>query len=110
MAEAPNIAADAFSGTAEAYLAFRPPYPAALIGDLLAHARLAPAPRLVDLASGPGRVALALAPAFAQVDAVDLEPDMVEVGARETARLGFSHVRWTVGAAEGFEAAAGSVD
>ena len=110
MSEPRNIAADAFAGAAEAYLRFRPPYPRALLDDLLARTELPPQPRLVDLGSGPGRVALALAPAFAVVNAVDLEPDMVEVGAREAARLGLGQVRWTVGRAEDFEAAPASVD
>jgi ubiquinone/menaquinone biosynthesis C-methylase UbiE len=108
--ESANLAADAFAGTAEAYLKYRPPYPAELLADLLARADLPAQPRLVDLASGPGRVALALAPAFAAVDAVDLEPEMVEVGAREAARLGLGNVRWTVGRAEAFEAPDAAVD
>ncbi len=110
MPEPRNVAPDAFAGTAEAYLRFRPPYPAALTRDLLARADLPPQPRLVDLAAGPGRVALALASAFAAVEAVDLEPDMVEVGAREARRLGLDHVRWTVGRAEDFEATPATVD
>lgn len=110
MSKPRNIAADAFAGTAEAYLRFRPPYPPAMLEDLLARAHLPAGPRLVDLGSGPGRVALALAPAFAVVDAVDLEPDMVEVGKREAARLGLGHVRWTVGRAEDFQAEASSID
>ena len=110
MPESRNLAADAFAGAAEAYLKFRPPYPVALLEDVVAKAALPPAPRLVDLASGPGRIARALAPRFRAVDAVDLELDMIDVGAREGARLGLTNVRWTLGRAEDFEADPESVD
>jgi SAM-dependent methyltransferase len=59
---------------------------------------------LLDLGCGPGRLALALAGWFAEVWAVDWEPEMVDVGRREADRLGVGNVRWLVGRAEDLEA------
>jgi SAM-dependent methyltransferase len=105
-----NLRADAFAGAAEAYLRFRPPYPRAMLDDLVARAAPAAGGALVDLACGPGRVALDLAGAFGAVLAIDLEPQMVAVGAREAARRGIGNVTWRVGRAEDAEIAPGSVD
>jgi SAM-dependent methyltransferase len=104
----PNLRTDAFAGTAEAYLRYRPAYPRALLDDLLAQAP--GRGLLVDLACGPGRVALDLAPAFARTVAIDLEPEMVAVGRAEAARRGLGQVEWRVGRAEAARLAAGSVD
>jgi SAM-dependent methyltransferase len=78
---------------------------AALLAE--AHAPQAGA-RAIDLACGTGRVALAIAPRFAEVTAVDLEPEMIEAGRREAGRLGVGNVRWSVGRAEGLDAPAGA--
>lgn len=103
-----NLRSGAFAGTAQAYLRFRPAYPQALLGDLL---RLVSGRALyVDLACGPGRVALELAAAFAAVWAVDQEPDMIAAGQEEAARRGITHVDWRVGRAEDLALAADSVD
>src|SRR5690242_17797334 len=96
--------ADAFAGTAAGDLAGRPPYPAALWDDLFSRAPAPPEGRLLDLACGPGRIALALADRFADIWAVDLEPEMIAAGRAEAARRGVAHVRWQVGAAEAFVA------
>jgi SAM-dependent methyltransferase len=101
---------DAFAGTAAAYVRYRLPYPPALLAHLVA--RLAPTKtgRLLDLGCGPGRVALDLAPKFAEVWAIDLEPEMVAVGPAEAERRRVNNVRWLVGAAEALEAPAGTFD
>jgi len=65
---------------------------------------------LLDLACGPGRVSLPIADRFAEVWAVDREPEMIAAGRREAARLNVTNVRWHVGRAEDFEAAASSYD
>jgi len=105
-----NLRDDAFAGTAEAYLRFRPPYPRALLGDLVTRAAPAAGGTLVDLACGPGRIALDLAGAFGTVLAIDLEPQMVAVGQREAARRAIGNVTWRVGRAEEAQIAPGSVD
>jgi SAM-dependent methyltransferase len=102
--EPPNLRADAFAGTAAAYAKFRPRYPRALLGDLIAQVALPRLGRLLDLACGPGRIALDLAGSFDSVWAIDLEPEMIAVGKQEAARLGIGNVKWLVGRAEDLEA------
>ena len=105
-----GFAADAFAGTADAYLRHRLPYPPALLDDLIARLGPIEAGRMIDLGCGPGRVALALAGRFAEVWAIDFEPEMIALGRAEAARRGIAHVRWLVGAAEALEAPAGAFD
>jgi len=106
----PNLRPDAFAGLADDYVRYRPPYPREVLEGFLDDARLPPGARLLDLACGPGRVALPIADRVAEVWAVDLEPDMIEVGRREAKRLGLGNVHWTVGRVEDFEAAPGGFD
>jgi SAM-dependent methyltransferase len=110
MGDAPNLQPNAFAGTAEAYARFRPAYPRASLDALVAAAAPATPSALLDLACGPGRIALDLASAFDRVVAIDLEPEMVAVGAREAARRGIRNVVWSVVAAEAFDAPAGVFD
>jgi SAM-dependent methyltransferase len=110
MSDAANLGADAFAGTAEAYARHRPPYPTALLEALVAAAAPAPPSALLDLACGPGRIALDLAASFDRVWAVDLEPEMIAVGRREASRRGIGNVAWSVGPAEAFEASAATID
>lgn len=105
-----NLRADAFAGTASAYLRFRPPYPKAMLDDLLRHAAPPAGGLLLDLACGPGRVALDLAGSFASVWANDLEPEMIEVGRQEAARRDIGGVAWLVGRAEDLTLAPNSID
>lgn len=106
----PNLRADAFAGLADDYVRYRVPYPAALLDGFLAEAMLPANPKLLDLACGPGRVALPIAHRFAEVWAIDQEPDMVEAGRLQAARLGITNVRWLTGRAEDLSAPAGSFD
>lgn len=100
----PNFPDNAFAGTAPYYARYRVAYPERLLADLLARSGLTGKGRLLDLASGPGRVALPLARSFQEVWAIDLEPEMIEVGRGEAARKGIGNVRWMVGRAESLEA------
>jgi len=110
MSDPRNVRPDAFVGTAEAYARWRPPYPAALLDWLVHEAPQTPTPRLLDLATGPGRMALALAGRFAEVWALDLEPEMIAVARAAAAEGGIGNVRWSVGPAEAFEAPEGRFD
>jgi SAM-dependent methyltransferase len=101
---------DAFRGAAEYYDRFRPPYPQALIDELRGGAGVTGDGRLLDLACGTGELALRLHPAFREVWAVDLEPEMVEVGRAKAARMDAGNVRWTVGRAEDVTAPPGSFE
>lgn len=105
---AANLGPDAFAGTAAAYLRYRPPYPRALLDDLV-H-RAAGRDVLVDLACGPGRIALDLAGAFTQVHANDIEPEMIATGKAEAARRGIGNVAWSIGPAEACAFSDASVD
>ena len=101
---------DLFSGTAEDYARFRPAYPEELLDDLRQRARVTGEGRLLDLACGPGRVALPLARHFGEVWAIDQEPEMIEVGRARAERQGLTNIRWMVGRAEAVEAAPGSFE
>jgi len=106
----PTFSPDVFKGTATYYDRYRPAYPETMLADLRERGGVTGHGRLVDLASGTGEVALALAPNFAEVQASDLEPEMVELGREKSARLGFDHVQWSVSPAEEVEAPDGGVE
>src|SRR5262245_44082685 len=80
-----NLRPDAFAGAAEAYARYRPPYPRQMLDALLAEAGLGGGGVLLDLATGPGRIALDLAGNFDRVVAVDVEPEMIAVAASAAA-------------------------
>jgi SAM-dependent methyltransferase len=111
-----NLRPDAFAGVAEDYARYRLPYPAAMMAAILEEARIPRSgARAIDLACGTGRVALAIAPRFAEILAVDLEPEMLEAGRREAGRreagrLGADNIRWSLGRAEDVEAPEGAFD
>ena len=79
MGSDPEFAPDLFRGIAELYDRFRLPYARAMITDLLDRVRPTGDGRALDLGCGPGQLAFALADSFAEVWAVDPEPDMVDV-------------------------------
>ncbi len=106
----PHLRADAFAGAAEDYVRYRLPYPTSMLQSLLAEAALPSEAKLIDLACGPGRVALAIADSFSEILAVDLEPEMIDAGRREAARRGIHHISWSVARAEDFDAPAGRFD
>lgn len=105
-----NLRPGAFAGTAEDYATFRPPYPPAFLALLLARAGIERGCALLDIATGPGRIALDLAPRFERVVAIDLEPEMIDVAKRRAAGRGTDNVQWLVGRAEELELADGSFD
>ena len=106
----PGPPTDVFSGTPDSYPRYRVPYPDELLDDLRHRAGVTGEGRMLDLACGPGRVALPLAMFFGEVWAVDQEPEMIEVGRKEAMRQGPTSVRWMVGRAEEVEASPGSFE
>jgi len=100
----PAFPADAFTGTAQYYVRYRVPYPQELIDDLKKRAGITGHGILLDLACGPGRVALRMSSCFREVWAIDLEPEMVDVGRDEAKRRGVNNVRWMKGKAEDVKA------
>ena len=67
--------------------------------QLVRHARIGPSQRVLDVACGTGVVAITAARAGAQVTALDLTPELLEV-ARANARLAQVDVEWHKGDAE----------
>ncbi|MFC9965668.1 class I SAM-dependent methyltransferase [Nocardia ignorata] len=96
----PGYREDLFRGTAEYYSQYRPVYPEPLFEDLLARTGAQGGSLLIDLACGTGEIAIPLHDRFAHVQAVDLEPDMVEVGRRKAIESGANNIDWSVGRAE----------
>jgi SAM-dependent methyltransferase len=100
----PDFPADAFAGTAGYYVRYRPPYPREFLRGLIKRSGVSGEGRLLDLACGPGRVALALGSSFREIWAVDLEPEMIEAARKEETLRGMAGIRWSVGRAEGLDA------
>jgi SAM-dependent methyltransferase len=88
MSDEASFATDLYRGTAAYYDEFRLPYPTTLISDLACRTSPLGRGRLLDLACGTGQLAFALRDRFAEVWAVDQEPDMVEVVAAKAAAAG----------------------
>ena len=65
---------------------------------------------VLDLATGPGRLALLLAPSVHEVVAVDVEPEMLEEGKLMARRLGINNVKWIHARAEDLSIAPDSID
>ncbi len=106
----PSFSDDLFVGTATHYVSSRLPYPEALNDDLLARAGVSGEGMLLDLACGPGRVGIPLSSSFKEVWAIDLEPEMVEVGKSEARKRDVTNIEWFVGRAEELEADPGSFE
>jgi ubiquinone/menaquinone biosynthesis C-methylase UbiE len=105
MESTPEFRADLYRGTADYYARYRVPYPAALVDDLVRRAALSGTGRLLDLASGPGRVTFALCDHFTDVLAVDQEEESVSYARTLAAERGLAHVRWHSGRAEDLDSA-----
>lgn len=95
----PEFAPDLFSGAAEDYARFRDGYPDAMLDELMTVSGATGDGTLLDLGCGTGQVAIPMASRFAEVWAVDQEPDMIKVGAEQAARAGVE-LRWTCSSAE----------
>jgi SAM-dependent methyltransferase len=99
-----RFAADLYRGTAAAYERYRLPYPAAMIADLARSAQVCGRGRLLDLACGTGQLAFPLRRWFAEVWAVDQEPEMVEAVRAKAVTTGAPNLRPVVSRAEALDA------
>lgn len=99
-----------FKSTAEFYSRFRVPYPQSLIAQLERDANLNRKSVVLDLATGPGRLALRLAPIVRKVVAIDIEPEMLQEGESKAQALGLKNVQWVQARAESHEIDPSSVD
>jgi len=95
-----RFAADLYRGSAGYYDRYRLPYPEAMLADLAARAGVCGRGRLLDLACGTGQLAFPLRRWFAEVWAVDREPDMVELVRAKAAAEGAGGIRPVVSDAE----------
>lgn len=102
--------ATVFTGTATYYARYRPPYPAEFLSDLRSRANTTGHGALLDLACGPGRVAIPMAPCFDSVLAVDVEAEMIAVGEHEAARHGVTNITWLVELAENLQLPPDSIE
>jgi SAM-dependent methyltransferase len=80
-----NFRPDLYRGTAVYYDRYRPPYPDALIDDLVLRTGADGTGRLLDLACGTGHVCFALCGWFAEIWAVDQEPEMISLARQNAA-------------------------
>ena len=100
----------AFTGTANDYASYRPPYPDAFLSHLRNAAGIIGHGVLVDLACGPGRITIPMASHFRRVVAIDIEPEMIAVGKQRANRLGISTIDWRAMPAEQLDLAPASVE
>jgi SAM-dependent methyltransferase len=96
-----------YKGSAAYYWRGRLPYPASLSESFAAATDLHGAPRLIDVGCGPGIVAVALAPLFAEVVGVDPDLDMLVEAARLATESGVTNARWVRRRAEDLPAGLG---
>ena len=106
----PVFRRDLYQGTARYYDRFRLPYPDALTDDLAHRTGADGTGRLLDLACGTGQVCFALRGRFAEVWAVDQEPEMIAVVRDKARAAGLAHVRAEAAPAEGLTAPEASFD
>jgi ubiquinone/menaquinone biosynthesis C-methylase UbiE len=98
-----RFATDLYRGTAEYYDRYRLPYRRAMLADLATRAQVSEHGRLLDLACGTGQLAFALRRQFAEVWAVDQEPDMVDLVRTKAAAMSAGHIRAIASSAESLE-------
>jgi SAM-dependent methyltransferase len=106
----PEFRRDLYQGTAGYYDRFRVPYPPSLISDLADQAGADGTGRLLDLACGTGQLSFALHARFAEIWAVDQEPEMIAVVREKAAAAGLRSLRALACAAEHLRAPGGSFD
>jgi len=85
-------AGDLFAGAAAAYATYRRPYPPPVVDLLVERCGLDGHGRLLDAGCGTGQVFQVMAPYFAEVLAIDPDPDMVAHARRAAAQLGLANV------------------
>lgn len=104
MGDEARFPTDLYRGTAEFYDRYRLSYPTSMLTQLVASSHLSGHGRLLDLACGTGQLAFPLSPHFAEVWAVDQEPDMVETVRAKAAAAGMGNLRPVVSSAETLDA------
>ncbi len=101
---------DLFRGTAQYYDKYRIPYPKGLTDDLARRSGADGSGALLDLACGTGQITFALHDRFAEVWAVDQEPDMIDVVRQKAAAAGITSITALVSAAQDLTAPEAAFD
>jgi SAM-dependent methyltransferase len=83
---------ETFNDVAELYDRVRPPYPPALVDDLVASATLGPHTRVLEIGPGTGQLTVPLARLGCHLTAVELGADLVAIARRNLARFPQAHV------------------
>ena len=96
----PRFAADLYRGAAAHYDRYRLGYPQDMLGELVMDADVSGLGRLLDLACGTGQLAFPLRSFFAEVWAVDQEPDMVRMVQEKAEEAGAGNIRAVAANAE----------
>lgn len=99
-----------FSGAAYYYSRYRPPYPQALLQDVVRQTVGTSGRHMVDWGCGTGEAALPLSSFFAEVVAVDIDAEMIALAREKAAAQHVVNVRWVVGPAESLDLSDGSTD
>jgi len=107
MTEETPFAADLYRGAAAVYDRYRLPYLAEMMEDLVRRAGVSGNGRLLDLACGTGQLAFPLRRWFAEVWAVDQEPDMIRVVRAKAAAEQARNLRPVLSSAETLNAQPG---
>ncbi|MFD8912766.1 class I SAM-dependent methyltransferase [Streptomyces sp. NPDC059575] len=97
MTSTPYTPEELFASTAPYYARYRPGYAPEFYELLTERFHLDGTQRALDLGSGPGILALQLAPLLGQVIAVDPEKGMLEEGRRLAAERGITNIDWREG-------------
>jgi SAM-dependent methyltransferase len=97
-----------FKGSAAYYEQGRLPYAPDFAQTIAAALGLDGHGRLLDVGTGPGTAALAMAPFFAEVVGFDPDEDMVIEAQRQSERRAVPNARWLVGRAEDLPAGLGT--
>ncbi|MGL5812030.1 MAG: class I SAM-dependent methyltransferase [Aeromonas sp.] len=97
-----------FSARVEAYVKYRPGYPAAMLDFLAAELAMGPDARVADIGAGTGILTALLAPRVGEIFAVEPNPDMR--GAAERLLVEAGNIHWLGGSAEATGIPAGCLE
>lgn len=89
-----------YEGSAWHYAEYRPRPSDAFVRLLVSHLAWTNDDRILDLGSGPGQIALEVAPYVGEVLAVDIEQDMVDEGRRRADGCGIVNARFLRGSSD----------
>jgi SAM-dependent methyltransferase len=104
------VTVDQFTRQAEPFAALPAHSDAALVGLIRDAARVGPGSAVLDVACGPGLVALALAGAAGHVTGLDLTPAMLEKAQQLQRQRGLNNLTWRLGRADALPYADDSFD